>query len=186
MTRTAEEFFGLVTENPVIAGLLQRLPALGLEQCYLTAGCLFQTVWNHRSGRPLQATIKDYDVFYFDDSDLSWEAEDKVIQAGHHLFQDLTGLVEIRNQARVHLWYQQRFGSAYPRLRSTVDGVDRFLISCTCIGVNVRTRDVYAPNGLEDMWDGILRMNPLNPQSARYHQKAEDYRSRWPWLTIQR
>jgi hypothetical protein len=77
MTRTAEEFLGLVTENPVVAGLLQRLPALGLEQCYLT-------------------------------------------------------------------------------------------------------------NGLEDMWDGILRMNPLNIQIARFHQKAEDYRSRWPWLMIQR
>jgi len=186
MALTPEEFVCLVMENPVVAGLLQRLPALGLEQCYLTAGCLFQTVWNHRSGRPLQAAIKDYDVFYFDESDLSWEAEDTVIRAGHHLVEDLTGLVEIRNQARVHLWYARRFDAACPRLRSTIDGIDRFLISCTCIGIDVRTKEVYAPNGLEDMWEGILRMNPLNPQSARYHQKAEDYMSRWPWLRIRR
>ena len=186
MALTTDEFLGLVMENPVVAGLLQRLPALGLEQCYLTAGCLFQTVWNHRSGRPLQAAIKDYDVFYFDDSDLSWEAEDKVIRAGLHLVEDLTGLVEIRNQARVHLWYEQRFGAPSPRLRSAIDGIDRFLIPCTCIGINVRTKEVYAPNGLEDMWDGILSMNPLNPQSPRFYEKAEDYRSRWPWLTIRR
>jgi hypothetical protein len=53
--------------------------------------------------------VKDYDVFYFDE-DLSWEAEDAVIQHLGVLTNDLGVTVEIRNQARVHLWYKQRFG----------------------------------------------------------------------------
>jgi hypothetical protein len=76
-------------ENPINAAILERLPQLRLEQCYLTAGCLFQTVWNQRSGYEPQAMIKDYDVFYFDESDLSWKAEDAVIQRANVLFQDL-------------------------------------------------------------------------------------------------
>jgi hypothetical protein len=63
--------------------------------------------------------IKDYDVFYFDDEDLSWEAEDTVIQRSKVLFEDLDVAIEIKNQARVHLWYEQRFGCSYPRLIET-------------------------------------------------------------------
>lgn len=46
----------------------------------------------------------DYDLFYFDDSDISWAAKDLVISRGQELFADVAVDVEIRNQARVHLW----------------------------------------------------------------------------------
>lgn len=171
-------------ENPVNAALMERLPRLGLPQCFLTAGCLFQAVWNRRSGRPPEASVKDYDVFYFDDGDLSWEAEDAVIRKAAALVADLGVPVEVKNQARVHLWYQKRFGSAYPQLRSATDGIDRYLVQCTCIGIEAATGRLYAPNGLEDMAEGILRPNPRNPSPALFRAKAEAYRARWPWLTI--
>jgi hypothetical protein len=88
MLVSAETFTRAVMANPINAVILERLPQLGLQQCYLTAGCLFQTVWNQRSGYTPQAMVKDYDVFYFDESDASWEAEDAVIQKGKVLFQD--------------------------------------------------------------------------------------------------
>ncbi|WP_372498380.1 nucleotidyltransferase family protein [Streptomyces monomycini] len=40
-------------------------------------------------GRPPTTGIKDYDVFSFDDTDLSWETENAVIEAGREVF---TGL----------------------------------------------------------------------------------------------
>jgi hypothetical protein len=178
------EFQACVMTNPINRDLLRRLPRLGLEQCHLTAGCLFQTVWNGLSGQPPEWGIKDYDIFYFDDRDLSWEAEDRVIRRVGEATRDLPVTVEIRNQARVHLWYRQRFGSDYPRLISARDGIDRYLISCTCIGIDVRTGDLYAPNGLDDLVAGALRMNPLNPKPDLFRQKAESYRQRWPWLEV--
>lgn len=99
--------------NPVNAEIARRLPELGLSQCMLTAGCLFQAVWNHQSGRPAAWGIKDYDVFYFDE-DESWEAENTVILAARAVFQDLGADIEFKNQARVHRWYKQRFGQDYP------------------------------------------------------------------------
>jgi hypothetical protein len=137
----------MVMVNPINAVILERLPQLGLEQCYLTAGCLFQTVWNQRSGYEPQAMIKDYDVFYFDEDDLSWEAEDAAIQQANVLFQDLGISVDLKNQARVHLWYEQRFGRPCPRLQTATDGIDRYLISCTCIGIDATTGKLYAPMG---------------------------------------
>lgn len=183
MTLTAEKLVSLAMANPINAEITARLPSLGLSQCMLTAGCLFQSVWNHQSNLPPEWGIKDYDVFYFDD-DLSWEAENEVINSVQRLFQDLGVSVEIKNQARVHLWYSQRFGGSYPRLQSTTDGIDRYLIAGTCIGLDVETGEVYAPHGLADTEQGILRINPKTPQPDLFEQKAKSYQARWPWLRI--
>ena len=170
--------------NPINAQILGRLPQLGVEQCHLTAGCVFQAAWNALSGRPPAAGVKDYDVFYFDESDLSWDAEDAVIRRAAVLFGDLRAAVQVRNQARVHLWFPQRFGTPYPRLRSARDGIDRYLVACTCVGIAAGTGQLYAPNGLDEVWGGILRMNPVQPSPELFRRKAADYQARWPWLTI--
>lgn len=109
MVLTPDRLMKIARTNPANVEILERLPALGLQQCMLTAGCLFQAVWNHRDAKPAAWGIKDYDVFYFD-QDLSWEAENDVILAAKALFQDLDLNIEIKNQARVHLWYGERFG----------------------------------------------------------------------------
>lgn len=181
---TKAGFLDLVRRNRVNDVLLQRLPDLNLPQCYLTAGCLFQTAWNWRSGLPPDAMIKDYDVFYFDADDVSWEAEDAIIRRVKATFADIDTTIEVKNQARVHLWYMQRFGHDYLALRCATEGIDRYLIECTKLGIEVATGALYAPNGLEDMWRGVLRANPLNADEKRFREKADDYRSRWPWLEI--
>ncbi len=166
--------------NPVNCALLSRLPSLQLNQCHLTAGCLFQAMWNRLSGQPPDWGVKDYDVFYFDSQDLSWEAEDAVIQRVQKLCDDLGVTIEVKNQARVHLWYEQRFGSPYPQLVSARDGIDRYLVACTCVGIDVASGEFYAPNGLQDLCSGILRINPRNRHPMLFQQKAGQYRARWP------
>jgi len=170
-------------ENPINAEILRRLPALGLAQAYLVAGCVYQAVWNRLAGRPVAAGIKDYDIFYFD-PDTSWEAEDRAIRAAGALFADLAVPIELKNQARVHVWYGERFGAGYPPLTSSEDGIGRYLVACTCVGIRVEDGAVHAPYGLADLWDGVLRMNPANPRPDLFRAKAESYRARWPWLEI--
>ena len=183
MNLTPEHFISLAMSNPINAELLDRLPKLGVDQCLLTAGSLFQAVWNHQSNLPPAFGVKDYDVFYFD-QDLSWEAENEVIIKSRRLFEDLGVNVDIKNQARVHLWYHERFGRPYPQLLTARDGVDRYLVAGTCVGLCPETSEVYAPYGLEDIGQGLLRPNPKNPQPDLFIQKARSYQQRWPWLTI--
>lgn len=127
--------------------------------------------------------MKDYDIFYFD-TDLSWEAENEVILETQQLFKDLGVKVDIKNQARVHLWYGERFGRVYPALLSARDGVDRYLVAGTCIGFDPETGEVYAPYDLDDVGQGLLRPNPLNLQPDLFVPKARSYQARWPWLRI--
>ena len=163
------------------------MPALGLPDAWLVAGCLFQTVWNLRSGHPPEAHIKDYDLFYFDPLDLSEEAEARVNAKVQSAFATQQITVEAKNQARVHTWYEDYyFGFPYPALRSSRDGIDRFLVTSTCVGLRAGSSglELYAPNGLGDLYQGRLSPNPLCHHLPLFEQKARAYQERWPWLQI--
>ena len=181
---TDDDFMRTAVSIPANAEILNQLAKLKLPDCYLTAGCLFQPIWNQRSGKPDLWGVKDFDVFYYDE-DVSWDAEDKVINRVSELLGPLAKRVEVRNQARVHLWYENRFGSPIPPLTSSRDGIDKFLISCTCVGIEVESGKLYAPDGLSDIWNGVLRMNPANAKPELFGKKASEYQSRWPWLTVE-
>jgi hypothetical protein len=79
----------VLSRNELLMDVLDRAAVLDLPGWYVSAGCLVQTVWNVVTDRPPANGIRDYDVFYFDDEDLSWEAEDRVIAAGRRIFGDL-------------------------------------------------------------------------------------------------
>src|SRR5688572_12554247 len=112
---TEAEFVALVLRNPVNKAVLQRLPSLGLADAWLVSGALTQTIWNIRTGRDVMHGIRDHDIFYFD-PDTSYAAEDAIIRRVRNAFPDLAATIEVRNQARVHLWYAEKFGAPYPPL----------------------------------------------------------------------
>jgi hypothetical protein len=181
-----DEFLALALRNPVNVAILDELHRLALPDAWLVSGCLVQTVWNVLTGRAVDHGIADYDVFYFD-PDTSWEAEDAVIRAAHARLGPLGAKVEIRNQARVHLWYPAKHGLPYPPLTCSTDGIDRFLTQNTQIGVR-RAGDgyeVYAPHGFDDVANLIVRPNrALNFSVANYAAKAARWKALWPELTV--
>lgn len=167
--------------------ILEAWDRLALPDAWLVAGCLFQTVWNLREGRAPEAGIKDYDLFYFDASDLSAEAEGRVQQRVEALLGHLGVALEAKNQARVHTWYEDWFGYPYAPLRSSRDGIGRFLVPCTCVGLRPsaqRGYEVHAPYGLDELYAGRLRPNPLLDHRPLFLAKAASYQSRWAWLEI--
>ena len=179
---TEERFLEIARANPVNRAILERLPDLSVPDTWLVAGCLFGSVWNALSDRPLTENINDYDIFYFD-PDTSYEAEDAVIRRGEDLFADLGVEIEIRNQARVPLWFEKRFGAPYPPIADSPTGIDRFVVAGTCCGISAQGA-VRAIHGFSDMFEGILRWNPLNPTPDQFRFKCESYRKLWPWLKI--
>lgn len=177
----------LLSRNALLLEILARSADLSLPGWYLTAGCLFQTVWNVVTGRPPGEGIRDYDLFYFDDADLSWEAEDAVIRAGREAFAGIDAVVEIRNQARVHLWYEERFGAPCAPHASTEAAIDSFAATTCCLGVRVEADGrwrLYAPHGVADVFNLVLRPNPVLAPREVYESKAERWSRCWPQLTV--
>lgn len=170
--------------NPVVTDVLAGAATLDLPGWYLTAGCVFQTVWNVATGRPPTAGIRDYDLFYFDDSDLGWDAEDAVVRAAARVFGDLP--VEVRNEARVHLWYEDRFGVPCPPHTCTESAIDAFAATTCCLGVRLDGDDwrVYAPHGLADVFNLVVRPNPVLASRNVYETKTRRWLEQWPELTV--
>lgn len=182
-----ERFHTTLRQNPTLVEVLVRAAAMALPGWYLVAGCLYQTVWNVITGQPPQAGILDYDLAYFDDSDLSWEAEDAVIRTGNEVFAGLPAPVQIRNQARVHLWYQQKFGVPCPPHACTEAAIDTYEATIASVGVRQQPDGrwrTYAPYGLSDIFNLIARPNPVLAPRHVYQAKTTRWRQQWPELTV--
>jgi hypothetical protein len=179
----AQELLQLINRNRINACILSRWAKLELPNAWLVAGCLFQTVWNLQSGQAAEAGIKDYDLFYFDPSDLSADGQRSAQAHADALYADLGVTLEVANQARVHLWYPEHFGRPCPQLQSAEEGIARFLMLECCVGV--RPGLCHAPHGIDGLFAGTLTANPVTPYPELFAAKAESYRARWPWLSVQ-
>jgi len=182
-----QRFEAIIRADPDLMHLLERLCALGLGQWRLVAGCLYQTVWNHLTGRPRGTGIKDYDLAYYDATDLSWEAEDAVIRRVTSATKGCVGPVETRNQARVHLWFPDRFGCAYPRLASADDALRYYASVVHAVGIRLEDdgrMDIAAPFGLDDVFDMVIRPNRALPNGVSYAAKAARAKTIWPEVRV--
>ena len=173
----------VLDRNAALQDVLDRLETVGLPNAYVAAGAVVQTVWNAVTHRPLDYGIRDYDVVYFDPDDLS-EAGEAAVQAR---FAGLGRDCDVVNQARVHLWYEERFGVPCPPFASSEAAIDRFEATTVAVGVRRRQEGglrVYAPYGLADVFDLVIRPNPRLAPRRVFEAKAARWQDRWPELTV--
>jgi uncharacterized protein len=176
----------LLVQNDALARILDRAPALDLPNWYLGAGCIAQTVWNVCCGLPAGRAIDDYDLVYYDAADLSAETEARQQERAAALFGDLGVSIDLKNEARVHLWYESHFDSAIAPYRSVEAAIDCWPTTATAIGVRrLGTAPiVYAPFGLDDLLNLIVRPNRRQINEQIYRAKVRRWITEWPALTV--
>jgi uncharacterized protein len=182
----SDQLRAIIAADADLIEVLTTARSLDLPQWRLVAGSIYQTVWNQLTGKPPGTGIKDYDLIYFDGSDLSWEAEDVVIRRAETIFAGRWP-VEVRNQARVHLWFEKRFGTPYPRLRSADEAFGHYAAVVHAVGVRLEadgSLDIAAPFGLDDMFDMIIRPNPRRALDRGLAAKTVKAKMIWPNLKI--
>lgn len=168
---------------------LNTLRGADLPDPWLVSGAIYCNVWNHLTGRPTDYGVKDYDVFYFD-ADTGYEAEDRIIKRLTPRFA-ADPPVEIRNQARVPLWYRQKFGRDYPAVADCKQAIDRFACTTHCVAARLigpsQTEDdldIYAPFGLNEIFSFRLTPNLTLENRETHEAKAARQSALWPELTI--
>jgi len=187
-TEQRQALEAIIRSEPVLMQVLEGLREADLPDWILVAGALYNSVWNQLTGRPSLTGIKDVDVFYFDDSDLSYEAEDRVIGEISARFPDLPLPVETRNQARVHLWFPKKFNQPFAPLSSSVEMLGRYASKTHAVAVKLETNDslsVYAPFGLDDIFSFRVVPNHVLENAIAHTQKGARARQIWPELTVE-
>ena len=180
----------IVRGAPRLMQVLRTARALDLSDWLIMSGAIYQPVLNHLTGRDADHGLKDYDLGYFDGSDTSYDAEDLVIRRVAAAFEEpLRSLVEVRNQARVHLWFEGKYGEAYSALGSTTEALRRFVSPMFAVGVRLDAADalrIEAPFGLADLFAMRLRPNRERPVIASYERIAASAKARWPEIVVER
>ena len=183
----ADELEAIVRRSAPLMQVLTTVRDLAIPDALLFSGAIYQRVLNVKTGRDLDFGIKDYDLGYFDASDTSYEAEDVIIKQVAAAFDSpLKEMVEVRNQARVHLWFESRFNEPYLPLSNSAEALSRFVSPMFAVGVRLEADDqmtVLAPFGLEDLFNMRLRPNP-NRTSPNYEKIAAAAKARWPEITV--
>jgi hypothetical protein len=177
----------IVRADAHLMQLLKVARAADLPQWRLGGGCIYQTVWNVLTNRPAGTGINDYDLIYFDDTELSAEAEAAVESRIRGALPSFPAPIEVCNQARVHLWFESYFGIAYAPVASADEAITRYASTTHAIGVRLTHDDrleVFSPFGLDDIFSMIVRPNRVLPNKATHEKKAARARAIWPELRV--
>ena len=187
MADLEDRLVGILRHCPGLMRVMTTVRALHLPDSMVFSGAIYQPVVNHLTGRPLEHGLKDYDVGYFDASDTSYEAEDVVIKRVAAAFPaPLNDLVEVRNQARVHLWFEGHFGEPYTPLSNSAEALERFVSPSFAVAARLEPDDsmtILAPFGLDDLFALRFRPNP-NRQTDYFPKIAAKMKARWPEIEV--
>ena len=156
---------------------------------WIGAGAVAQTVWNHATRRPPEYGINDIDVAYYDVGELSESQEKK---REKKLTEMLCGLgipLDVKNQARVHIWYAGKFGYEISPYTSLQDAVGTWPTTATAIAIRMDAStgviETISPFGLGDLLS--LRVGPNKRQITEeiYEKYCIRWQSKWPELDIE-
>lgn len=175
----------ILFQNEKLKKVLTILSKSNLKDYYVAAGCINQTVFNYYHDNKIDFGIEDFDIVYFD-QDLSYEKEDEVIKYVTDLLKDIPMKLDIKNEARVHIWYGQKYGKNIEPYTSVEDAISSWGTSITCIGVRLENEKlvVCAPYGLNDIFTMTIRPIKRQYTKQQYDIKTAKWKNKWPLLNV--
>ncbi len=159
---------------------------IALPDCWLVAGAVVQSYWNAVHELPPLHGINDIDLVYFDPSDLSESSESREAHRISELFDHLNISFDVKNEARVHLWYERKFGYPIEPYTSSESAIDTFPTTVGSIGIRPAGKGIeaYAAFGFEDLLNMVVRPNKRQVTRNIYTAKTARWADLWPLLTI--
>ncbi|MFD2177673.1 nucleotidyltransferase family protein [Veronia pacifica] len=181
--RKDNQLLDIIRQSPELVETIRVCSEIKLPNYYLAGGAITQCIWNYLSERPLLENVKDLDVVYFEPKTHSSSENNYAVIASQRVSHHLP--IDIKNQANIHTWYERKFGQRITPYECVEVGIDSWL-PAFAVGVRYhkRTMNVYAPFGLEDMFNMIVRPNKRAMSKTNYDLMCDGYSKRWPQLEV--
>ena len=184
--KITRRFEATILKSQLLAPIFRNWENIQLKDCWLVAGCVAQTIWNDKFALPLEFGISDIDLIYFDSSDLSERSEQRHAQRIRQSFDQLPVWIDVKNEARVHCWYEKKFGYPIEPYQSVEAAISTFPTTATAVGVRPSGNglEVHSTYGLDDLLGGIVRPNKVQVSQGDFEAKANKWIKKWPDLTV--
>lgn len=182
--RMEERLKSLIESVPELMDTAMVCRDLGLPNFYIAGGAITQIIWNSLLGRQFLDNVKDFDIVYFDSEEKlsEQEYEDAArIKLNHDV------KIDIKNQANVHRWYPQKFGTVIPPYTRVEQGIDSWL-SAFSIGFTLDKSDqvsIYSTKGLSDAFNMLVKPNKVAMTEASYLKMTKSFKKRWSTITVE-
>lgn len=168
--------------NPIVARAFDHWDDIALPNGWMVAGAVFQSFWNQEYGFPPLHGIADVDLIYFDADDLSEQKENDHYVRINEFFEGGNVRFDVKNEARVHLWYEERFGYSIDAYTSAEAAMETFPTTAGAIGVRPRGQalEAFAPFGFDDLMSLTIRPNKRQITRTIYEDKVARWKPNWP------
>ena len=179
----------IIKKNKELMDILNYISKLNMQNYYIAAGSVFQTIWNFYDGKDLNYNIKDIDVIYFNGSDISvskdleyYDLINKYCKEKGYDFE-----IDVSNEARMHLWEKEKFNIDIEAYKSSEDAIDKWIATVHSIGITIDNNElkIYAPYGLSDIYSKTIRpiKHKYNTKDI-YEKKVSNWKTRFDNLNI--
>lgn len=179
----------ILERNKDLMTILDYISELNLPNFYIAAGSVFQTIWNYYDGKPLNYGIKDIDIIYYDEVNLSKEMEkdleNKIINYFKEL--DINYEFDVHNEARMHLWKKENENKNIDQYKNSEDAIAQWIATIHAIGITKENGNIkiYAPYGLSDIFSRTVRpIKHKNNSKELYDKKVISWSNRFDNLNI--
>ncbi|MFV8462778.1 nucleotidyltransferase family protein [Vibrio campbellii] len=173
----------LIHQVPELIETAKVCREVGLPNFYIAGGAITQVIWNSIENKPLLDQVKDFDIVYFDSSQLTSEDEFKrrICSRLSHIVD-----VDVKNQATIHERYSTKFGCSIQPYERVEQGIESWL-SAFAIGFTIEGSDhirIFAPYGLDDAFNMLIKPNKRAMTEQNYNKMTAGYNARWPRVRV--
>jgi hypothetical protein len=167
--------------HPVRRAVIDAVAKLHLPDCWLAAGFVRNTVWDHLHGYSALTPLNDIDVAYFDPDDIDRFVEAAAENLLRMEFPDLN--FSVKNQARMH------HKNGHSPYISATDAISRWTETCTAVGIRRAGHglEVCAPRGLADLFSLVVRPTSADEENlalVRARIRDRNWLVKWPRLQV--
>lgn len=184
-----EIIISILKRNKELMSILTYVEKLKLPNFYISAGSIFQTVWNYYDNKPLNYGIKDIDIIYFNKKDLLVDT-DLMYYRKVKAFADKQKYnyeIDVSNEARMHIMHKEKYNNIIEPYISSEDAINKWIATVHSIGIT-KTNDeikIYAPYGLSDIFSRTIRPIKHKDNSKElYDKKVNSWKERFDNLNI--
>ncbi len=188
MKPNEQKLLDLLKNNNILMEALEKLKDWPVQEYYIGAWVISQTIRNQLYGKEIMHGISDMDIIYFDSSDVSKESEQKIGEMINKKIGNIWIEFDVVNQARVHIRYPNVFnGRIIPPYQSLEHAIDTWPTTVTCNAIRKlpdNTYKVYSTFWLDDLFSWTIRANKQLITKEIYEAKATKWKKKRPELTI--
>ena len=174
-------FISILTKNKNLMMVLDYIAKLELPNFYIAAGAVFQTIWNYYDGKDLNFGIKDIDVIYYNNSDLSVEKDLEYYDIIKKYIKEkgFNYDIDVSNEARMHIWKMEHGqGENVEQYKNSEDAIDKWVATVHAIGITKVNDDIK-------VYSRTIRPIKHNGNSKElYEMKVESWTKRFSDLNI--